>query len=171
VKPVDIEETRELFEVREALESMSIQLAIERQKPGEVDTLEDIARKHAEYMPDRYDRQKIAMGVEFHIQIARMSKNQNLLRLLTVNLEHEYVRYTYDQADRSRMKPAVEEHFKILNSIRKKDTEKAVDLIRLHVKRNRDMVLELLKQQKESDELVLSSYTSNRKRKRSVDPT
>lgn len=152
VKPADIEETRELFEVREALEVMAIQLAIEKMEDGDLEVIEEIAKRHAEYMPGVYDRQKIALGVQFHMQIARMSKNKKILQLLKTNMEHEYTRYTYEEADMARMKPAVEEHFEIIEAIKNKDLKKSIDLIRRHVQNNKNHVLDTLKKQQEEDE-------------------
>ena len=170
VKPVDIQETPELFELREALEVMAIQLAINPMEPSEIDVLEDLAQKHSEYMPNAYDRQKIALGVEFHIQIARMTKNQNLVRLLTVTMEHEYVRYTYDQADPARMKPAVDEHYEIINAIKERDVEKGVQLIRAHVRKNRDHILHRLEMESESDDMMWQNLRANKKRRSSKSP-
>lgn len=154
VKPVDIKETIEIFEVREALEVQSIQLAIERMEPGDIEKLEEAAASHREYMPSYYDRQKVALGTYFHIRIAKMSKNKKLEKLLTTNLEHEYLRYRLESADPSRMRPAVEEHYQLLEKIRKKDKRGSVKLIRLHVQRSRDHIIRLLEQEKKSNEAL-----------------
>jgi len=151
VKSADIEETRELFEVREALEVMAVQLAIERMEDESLGPLEEIAKRHAEYMPGVYDRQKIALGVEFHLQIARMSKNKKILQLLKTNLEYEYTRYTYKYADITRMEPAVEEHYEILEAIRNKNLTKSIKLIRRHVQQNKNHVINTLKEQEEAE--------------------
>ena len=68
VKPVDIDETVELFEVREALEVQSVQLAIKRMDSVDLKALEEVAEKHRNYMPPYYDRKKVALGTYFHIQ-------------------------------------------------------------------------------------------------------
>jgi DNA-binding GntR family transcriptional regulator len=154
VKPVDIKETIEIFEVREALEVQSIQLAIERMEQGDIEKLEEAAASHREYMPPYYDRQKVALGTYFHIRIAKMSKNKKLEKLLTTNLEHEYLRYRLESADPSRMMPAVEEHYQLLEKIRKKDKRGSVKLIRLHVQRSRDHIIRLLEQEKKSNEAL-----------------
>lgn len=154
VKPVDIKETIEIFEVREALEVQSIQLAIERMEPGDIEKLEEAAASHREYMPPYYDRQKVALGTYFHIRIAKMSKNKKLEKLLTTNLEHEYLRYRLEGADPGRMRPAVEEHYQLLEKIRKKDKRGSVKLIRLHVQRSRDHIIRLLEQEKKSNEAL-----------------
>lgn len=152
VKPVDIKETIEIFEVREALEVQSVQLAIERMEQGDIEKLEEAAARHREYMPPYYDRQKVALGTYFHIRIAKMSKNKKLEKLLTTNLEHEYLRYRLESADPGRMRPAVEEHYQLLEKIRKKDKRGSVKLIRLHVQRSRDHIIHLLEQEKKSNE-------------------
>ena len=154
VKPVDIKETIELFEVREALEVQTVQLAIERMEPGEIEKLEEVAAKHKEYMPPYYDRQKVALGTYFHIQIAKMSKNKKLEKLLTTNMEHEYLRYRLERADPSRMKPAVEEHYQLIEKIKKKDVRGSVKLIRLHVQRSRDHIIRLLEEEEKSNKAL-----------------
>ena len=141
VKPVDIQETIELFEVREALEVQSVQLAIKRMEPGEIEKLKEIAQQHREYMPPFYDRKKVALGTYFHIQIAEMSKNKTLVKLLTINMEHEYLRYKLNRADPARMKPAVDEHYELIERIRKKDAAGSVRLLKRHIKKNRDHII------------------------------
>jgi len=152
VKPVDIKETIELFEVREALEVQSVQLAIERMEPGDMEKLEAVAQRHREYMPPFYDRQKVALGTYFHIQIAKMSKNKTLEKLLTINMEHEYLRYKLNQADPARMKPAMDEHYELIERMRKKDTEGSVKLLKRHIQKNRDHIIRLLEAEEKAKE-------------------
>lgn len=144
VKPVDIQETIELFEVREALEVQSVQMAMNRMEPGDLEKLEAVALEHKQYMPPYYDRQKIALGTYFHIQIAKIARNKTLEKLLTTNLEHEYLRFKWERADISRMKPAVEEHYQIIEKIKSKDTRGGRRLIKRHVQRSKDHVIHLL---------------------------
>ena len=157
VKPVDAQETIELFEVREALELQCVQLAIKRMEPGEIEKLEEIAQKHRDYMPPYYDRQKIALGTYFHIQIAKMSKNKSLEKLLTINMEHEYLRYKYNQADPSRMKPAVDEHYELIEKMKKKDTAGSMRLLKRHIQRNRDHVIRLLEKEEKANDALFGN--------------
>lgn len=145
VKPVDIQETIELFEVREALEVQTVQLAIKRMESGDLEKLEAVALEHERYMPPYYDRQKIALGTYFHIRIAKIARNKTLEKLLTTNLEHEYLRFKWERADTSRMKPAVEEHYQLIEKIKSEDTRGAMRLIKRHVQRSKDHTIHLLK--------------------------
>ncbi len=151
VKPVDIQETIELFEVREALEVQSVQLAIKRMESGDIEKLEAVALEHKLYMPPYYDRQKIALGTYFHIQIAKIGRNRTLKRLLTTNLEHEYLRFKLERADTARMKPAVEEHYQLIERIKRVDTPGSIRLIKRHVQRSKDHIIRSLQAE---DELI-----------------
>lgn len=154
VKPVDVQETIELFEVREALELQSVQLAIKRMESGDIEKLEEVAQKHRDYMPLYYDRQKVALGTYFHIHIAKMSKNKTLERLLTINMEHEYLHHKFNQADPARMKPAVDEHYELIEKMRKKDTAGCMRLLKRHIQKNRDHIIRLLEQEEKDNEAL-----------------
>ncbi|MDK1118046.1 MAG: GntR family transcriptional regulator [Anaerolineae bacterium] len=149
VKPVDFQETIDLFEVREALEVQTVQLAIQRMEPGDIEKLEAAALEHKQYMPPYYDRQKIALGTYFHIQIAKIARNKTLEKLLTTNLEHEYLRFKLERADIDRMEPAVAEHYKLIERINKKDKPGSMRLIKRHVQRSKDHIIRLLQADEE----------------------
>jgi len=144
VKQVDFQETIELFEVREALEVQAVQLAIQRMEPGDIEELEAAALEHKHYMPPYYDRQKIALGTYFHIQIAKIARNKTLEKILTINLEHEYLRFRWEGGDIERMEPAVEEHYELIDRIKRKDKPGSIRLIKRHVQRSKDHSIRLL---------------------------
>ncbi len=159
VKPVDIQETIELFEVREALEVQTVQLAIKRMEPGDIEKLGAVALEHKLYMPPYYDRQKIALGTYFHIQIAKIGRNKTLEKLLTTNLEHEYLRFKLERADAARMKPAVEEHYQLIERIKRKDTPGSMRLIKRHVQRSKDHIIRSMQAEDDLNK-ALSERTS-----------
>jgi DNA-binding GntR family transcriptional regulator len=159
VKPVDLQETIELFEVREALEVQTVQLAIKRMEPGDIEKLETVALEHKLYMPPYYDRQKIALGTYFHIQIAKIGRNKTLEKLLTTNLEHEYLRFKLERADAARMMPAVEEHYQLIERIKRKDTPGSMRLIKRHVQRSKDHIIRSLQAEDDLNK-ALSERTS-----------
>lgn len=149
VKPVDFQETIELFEVREALEVQTVQLAIQRMEPDDIKKLEAAALEHKHYMPAYYDRQKIALGTYFHIQIAKIARNKTLEKLLTINLEHEYLRFRWERGDIARMEPAVEEHYEIIERIKRKDKHGSISLIKRHIQKSKDHIIRLLQADEE----------------------
>ena len=122
---------------------------IKRMEPGDIEKLEAVALEHKLYMPPYYDRQKIALGTYFHIQIAKIGGNKTLEKLLTTNLEHEYLRFKLERADTARMKPAVEEHYQLIERIKRKDKPGSMRLIKRHVQRSKDHIIRLLQAEDE----------------------
>lgn len=150
IKPLDPQEAWDLYGVREALETYAIEQAIQQMDEKSMGILTKIAQKHEQYMPDYYDQKKIALDAEFHIQMAEISRNQALVKLLRRNLEHVYIRYRLQNTHPSRMIPAAEEHHKLLQRIKKKDIIGSIEIIRIHIRKARDTAIAELSKEHES---------------------
>ena len=149
VKPIDFQEAWDLLGVREALETYAVGQAIQRADARDIEILEEKLRKHEQYIPNYYNRKKFLLDAEFHIQIAAMTKNQLLKKLLKMNLEHVYLRFRLDNADPHRMLPAVKEHRKLVERMKKKDILGSIEMIRIHLRRARDHILNCLSKEEE----------------------
>jgi DNA-binding GntR family transcriptional regulator len=150
VKPLDLQELWDLFGVREALESYAVEKAIERAEPTDIEMLEEKLRNHKDYMPDRYTPKKFMVDAEFHVQIAAMTKNKVLEKMLMTNLEHVNLRFRLDNCDSKRMPVAVEEHHELVQRMKKKNVLKSVEIIRMHVRSGRDTCLNCLSMEEET---------------------
>ena len=144
VKPIDLQEAWDLFGVREALETYAVKQAIERSDPNDMKILEEKLRNHESYMPDRYDRKKFLVDAEFHLQIASMTRNRSLEKMLRINLEHVNLRFRLDNCDTDRMPVAAQEHRDLVKTIKKKDVLKSVEIVKMHVRRGRDTCIRCL---------------------------
>jgi len=141
VKPIDVQEAWDLFGVREALEAYAVELAIKRSDVADLETLKEKIQAHASYMPFHYNRKKLLLDAEIHIQIAAMTKNKVLERQMKMNLEHVYLRFRLDHAGPDRMSSAAEEHSKLLDRMKKKDLIGSVEMVRRHVQTARDYII------------------------------
>lgn len=150
VKPIDLQEAWDLFGLREALEAYAVEQAIEKGEPSDMEILEEKLQNHKQYMPNRYDRKKFMVDAEFHIQIAAMTKNKVLEKMLRMNLEHVNLRFRLDNCDPGRMPSAVEEHNEVVERMKRKDVLKSVEIIKMHVRRARDTCLNCLSMEEES---------------------
>jgi DNA-binding GntR family transcriptional regulator len=150
VKPIDLQELWDLFGVREALESYAVEKAIEQGETKDFQILEEKLQKHEHYMPDSYTPKKFMVDAEFHVQIAAMTKNKVLEKMLKTNLEHVNLRFRLDNCDSSRMPVAVEEHHELVERMKKKDVLKSVEIIRMHVRSGRDTCINCLSMEEET---------------------
>jgi DNA-binding GntR family transcriptional regulator len=144
VKPIDVQEAWDLFGVREALEAYAVEEAIRRAGPADFEALRQKVEDHATYMPLNYNRKKLLMDAEIHIQIAAMAKNKVLETQMRMNLEHVYLRFRLDQMMPDRMVSAADEHSHLLDKMKRKDLLGSVEIIRRHVQKARDFIISCL---------------------------
>jgi len=144
VKPIDPQEVWDAFGVREALETHAVEQAIKLGDAKDMEELEEKFQAHKAYQPHYYTRNKFLLDSEFHIQIAAMAKNRVLKLLLRRNFEHIYLRARLENYDPQRMTTSVEEHWRLMEKIKKKDVIGSIELIRKHIQSARDHVLRCL---------------------------
>ncbi|MBF8269518.1 MAG: transcriptional regulator, GntR family [Gammaproteobacteria bacterium] len=144
VKNIDMQEAWDLFGVREALESYMVEQAILIAGPGDLSQLEEKFQAHASYNPSVYDRQRFLLDSEFHLQLASLSKNQQLVRQLAMTFEHFYIRFRFDNMELDRLQTSATEHRNIIDRIRNKDIHGAREAIHLHIQNARDHIIHCL---------------------------
>ncbi|MBW2000263.1 MAG: GntR family transcriptional regulator [Deltaproteobacteria bacterium] len=144
VKPIDIREVWDAFGVREALETYAVEQAIIKADESDMSILEERLRQHREYRPHYYTRKKFLLDSQFHLQIAEMAKNRVLKWLLKRNFEHIFLRTRLDSYDPRRMVSSTKEHEDLVQRMKKKDILGSVELLRNHIQRARDQVINIL---------------------------
>ena len=155
VKPIDEKEIFDSFEVREALEVKAVRQAIKNGTKKQMSVLEEKRRLFEQYMPARYDKKKLMLDCNFHLQIAEMADNQVLKYLLKRNFEHIILRIRLDHYEPERMTTAAEDHRRLLKSMKKKDAARCVKLIENHIIASRDYTIQCMsKDEKEGLETI-----------------
>lgn len=155
VKPIDAKEIFDSFEVREALEVKAVRQALKKGKPEQMANLEEKLQIFERYRPYRYDKKKLMLDCDFHLQIATMSGNDILKYLLRRNFEHIILRTKLDNYEPRRMDATAEDHRRLLESMKKKDVLTCVDRIENHIRQSRDYVIRCLsKDEQEGKESI-----------------
>jgi DNA-binding GntR family transcriptional regulator len=147
VRPIDPQEVWDAFGVREALEVYTVEQAIKLGDAEGFTALEEKLREHEDYKPHYYTRRKFLLDSEFHLQIARMTKNRVLLYLLRNNFEHIFLRARLEDYNQGRMPISAGEHHKLVDSMKRKDILGSIEILRNHIHRARDHVLRCLNQE------------------------
>lgn len=157
VQPVDIREISDHFGIREALEVYAVERAIQQSKRHDIGELGEAIEAHRTYMPPFYDKKKFFLDAEVHIKIAVMSCNQGLVKILTKNLEHIYLRLALNTSYLDRMGSAVMEHLSLLDRMRQKDIPGSIDLMRKHIRNSREHVIASLTREESYQSLLTHS--------------
>lgn len=127
-----LEEARDIFEVRRALEREAVALTIKRWRPEYGATLEGHLREEEAARARRDDRVSIRLAGEFHIKLAAMSGNRVLERALAELVSRcSLILALYGRPHSSEC--AVNEHSELIAALRAGDMAAATRLMDEHV--------------------------------------
>ena len=132
-QPIDIDAIRSLFELRGAIETMSVRLFCERATESDIEALERQWQDFLEERPKLAARQIVEHDEEFHEAIAEGSRNSEALRLLRdLNSRIRFLRVVALERDNCKTVTSVE-HGQILAEIKARNTDAAVSLMSRHI--------------------------------------
>jgi DNA-binding GntR family transcriptional regulator len=139
VVELSVDDLRERFQIREALEGMACRLAAESMTAAELDELTASLARHVN-QPD------LASGAayyqaggdnDFHFRIARGSRNGQLVRALCEDLYHVLRVYRFRSSTwPGRAKQALKEHEAIAAALCARDAEAAETRMREHIRQS-----------------------------------
>ncbi len=140
VRKIGLEEYCQLLDVRAVLEGLASRLACERITPPELARLEEMAKEMDELLPNLAASaspdwgEVVKMEAEFHAEIARLSGNLVLPRILAVQ---DLVRCCFQMGVRLNM-PAthgdhIPQHLEVVRALGSGDPDRAEKTLRDHI--------------------------------------
>lgn len=127
-----LEEARDVFEGRRALEREAVALVVKRWKPEFGALLEGHVREENAARDRRDDRVAIRLAGEFHIMLARLSGNRVIERYLSELVSRcSLILAVYGRPHSSEC--AINEHSAIISALRERDAARAIDLMDHHI--------------------------------------
>lgn len=134
----------DLYELREAVEAEAIIRTIERASEDEINQLglSPALISHS-YDNNISAKDIVALDEKFHLQIAKLSQNSELVRLLeNINQRIRYVRWI---SIKKKMNVTHDAHLGIYNAISKRNQQASVTLIRAHIHKNNKEATETIR--------------------------
>ncbi|NLY21189.1 MAG: GntR family transcriptional regulator [Tissierellia bacterium] len=129
IKKYTIEDLTELYQCREALEVLAVQLSIQKIDIKEIQSLKTKITSHSESVDER-----VKLSNTIHEIILKWANNKRLTEMLS-QLNSQLV---YDRRmtayDEERQKEIDSEHMEILNALMEKNEEKAVTSMQNHIR-------------------------------------
>lgn len=144
VVELSAETALELFQMRMGLEGMACVLAVERMSDEEIDQLmQDLEVDHEHRLHGR----QVEEGWHFdlHERVVRASRNKRIISALCEDLYHLlniYRRHSGSVLERK--EDAFDEHWQIVSAIRSRNARLAESLMRSHIQRAADHIVEQL---------------------------
>jgi len=130
--PIDL--VRQLFQAREALESLAIEQAIGRQSPEGIAELERLVDEMKVALDARDNKRFNRLDVDFHRTIARIAGNEFVSAMLGEIYDKVLMVRNYLFPERQRQIDADAEHRRILEAFRRGDAAIGVAEIRFHLR-------------------------------------
>ena len=126
----------EIFQLREAAEGMACRLAAETMPIMEIDRLSDDLERNRRLAPTMSSEDHQRSVFDIHVRLAEGCGNQRITRLLCEELYHLLRIYRARSGSvPGRHGEAFEEHWQIVRAIRVRDASLAESLMRTHINR------------------------------------
>ena len=153
VRAFTIEDVRQIYTIRNALEMLTLPSIIDNATPGDIASLRE---KLAEMdrLQEKDDVEALSpLARAFHWQLTSISQQKRILRV--IEGQDEYIRRFSAMAIRqeNRRSAAHQEHHLLVDYVEAKDLEKFTELTKSHIERSMENCLEALAAQKQNRKL------------------
>src|SRR5215475_9630747 len=135
---------RDIYEVREALESLSAGLAAERGSPADLAKMRDLAAEIKQTQDEGDYMRAIMLDDEFHRLMASTTRNRMLESQSGRVLDRVIMARVMVREEPGRIQEIVHEHQAILDALGQRDAMKAAEQAALHVRNARVRLMEML---------------------------
>ncbi|HTK13512.1 MAG TPA: GntR family transcriptional regulator [Xanthobacteraceae bacterium] len=133
VRPVSLDESLEIIEVRLLNEGYCARLAADRADRDEIAHMTDVLARAGQWIATRNSEQLMRLDREFHIVLARSSKNAILAEYLS-RLHDRSLRFWFISLTAPGHHESVQaQHEDILDAIRRRDADGAESAMRSHI--------------------------------------
>jgi DNA-binding GntR family transcriptional regulator len=153
-KEIRLQEAEELYDLREALEAFAIEKAIGKLTPDGLTALAKKLHQYGEDVEKRFTRDRLLYDQDLHLEIARISGNETLVKMLTQVFERIILKRRTDGLyDGTRGTLAHQEHLILYQAMQERNVPQAVALVRAHIRAGRENVVADLKHRQQRREL------------------
>ena len=125
---------RNLYEVREALETMALRLACQRATEEQIDRAAEMQYRMIDVVHNRDANQFIELNSSFHGELLSSCGNEQLWSLLVIFRDQFFDRRLVRVFNNNDWRNMPKQHQKILDAVRNRNTRLAENAVREHVR-------------------------------------
>lgn len=143
IKKFSAEEAEQIYDLREKLEEISIDYAIKNLNSEDLKILEEKLNLYNNYSAPLYDRKRLELDTEFHMQIAKMGKNDFFISMIKQFYENIYFSLNVVYLT-SYVENFKEEHKLLFNTIKQRNLKEVKKILRFHTRAARKLFMAAL---------------------------
>lgn len=133
VTKIGFSEVLEIYELREAIEILSVRLASRRRTDADLRKMKKCLEKHRETLDKNIEDAEI-YDARFHMYIAEASRNSQIAVHLKLLIDHCRRASLYqNRTNTNRVKSSIQQHEKILHHIQRREEEEAGKAMAAHL--------------------------------------
>ncbi len=155
MEPINIDEVREIYELREAVELSLLPRSIERLKAEGVERLKISLEAYCESCRERYTKQRLLKDMEFHMTLASLSGGKTAQRILRQLFDLLYLKYKVEVLFSRPMQHVDTEHRKVFDRVAARDLAGACEALSGHLRNVSNHVVEGIRRDMEEKETLL----------------
>jgi DNA-binding GntR family transcriptional regulator len=144
IRIIKTSEVEQLYEFCEALETHAIKLSVQRITPSDLNELKENLVRYKNSIEKEYSRERLAINLEFHLKIAKISRNDLIVQNLEKAFEMLVWIWKLENLMLGRGPEAYDEHMAVYNSLERGDVTSAVSDLHNHIINTKKTVLRIL---------------------------
>ena len=141
VAEIGLREAEELYEIREALEVLAVQKAIEHLDRATLKILKEGMEAYAADVRKPLSRKRLILDAIFHLKIAEMAQNKALVEIIRMVFSKIYLKHKVETLSVERGREADLEHRELFHAIQARKLALAVAIVRKHIASSKRNVL------------------------------
>lgn len=123
----------QLYEARLAIESRAVEKICSRTDNPDLDLLDALIEAMRAASRDKDLQRLVDSELAFHTMLCRLSGNDYLLRISQSLQDHVQLALWVDNANYTQMQDVAEEHVRLVDAIRARDSNAAVEELKTHI--------------------------------------
>jgi DNA-binding GntR family transcriptional regulator len=142
-RSLEVKETMDLYEARQSVERECLRLAHDRASEAQLDEALNYLEHSQRMAADTPIKRLVELDEGFHLRIAAMADNAELLRILSsLNERIRFIRWI-DMESIGR-DSTQQEHMDILSALRSRDRAASIDHLDAHIGMRRDQIVDAI---------------------------
>ncbi|MFH1036189.1 MAG: GntR family transcriptional regulator [Pseudomonadota bacterium] len=155
VPEIDLDEARELYEVRVLLEVFLAPAVVANLDDARLAEVENLLKAHRQVRGQVYQRERLLRDAHFHLGLATVSGNQVVTQILRRVFDLLYLRYKPEILSIQRQDEAEGEHAELFKALTARDAQAVAGCLRQHIERGQMRMLKGLRDEQDRRQAMI----------------